>query len=284
MEIDFSDVSVAVVGSVNLDLVARVKAFPEPGETVTNAVVSRFPGGKGGNQAVAAHRLGARVFMIACTGKDAAAEEALQTLRQEGVNLDYCQSIEGVSTGLAMILVAESGENQIVVAPGANAAFHEGLLKLPVTDAIIAQLEVPMDTILKAAQNKSGYFCLNAAPAKPVPEAVLRHVDLLVVNEIEARAIGSQLDGFKGMLATTFGSRGAALSCKGRELARAKPPAVEVRDTTGAGDAFTAALVVALVSGLQPRAALEVACIAGALATTRSGAQSSPRAEEFLGY
>ena len=284
MKIDFADVSVAVVGSVNLDLVARVKAFPEPGETVTNAVVSRFPGGKGGNQAVAAHRLGAQVFMVACTGNDAAANEALETLRNEGVNLDYCQSIEDVSTGLAMILVSDTGENQIVVAPGANAAFHAGLLRLPVADAIIAQLEVPMDTILKAAQNKSGFFCLNAAPAKPVPESVLRHVDLLVVNEIEARAIGSQLAGFKGMLATTFGRNGASLSRKGQELARAMPPKVKVRDTTGAGDAFTAALVVSLVSGLQAQTSLQIACIAGALATTRPGAQSSPTADEFEEY
>lgn len=284
MKIDFSGISVAVVGSVNLDLVARVKAFPEPGETVTNAVVSRFPGGKGGNQAVAAHRLGARVFMVACTGEDAAANEALETLRKEGVNLEYCQSIEGISTGMAMILVSDTGENQIVVAPGANAAFHAELLRLPDTDAIIAQLEVPMDTILRVAQNKSGFFCLNAAPAKPVPEAVLQHVDLLVVNEIEARAIGGQLTSFNGILATTFGSKGAALSRNGQELARALPPAVDVKDTTGAGDAFTAALVVSLVSGLPAQVALEIACIAGALTTTRAGAQSSPTADEFKGY
>lgn len=281
MEIDFSDVTVAVVGSVNLDLVARVKAFPEPGETVTNAVISRFPGGKGGNQAVAAHRLGAKVFMVACTGSDPAAEEALQNLRIEGVNLDYCQVIEGVNTGLAMILVSETGENQIVVAPGANAEFHADLLQIPVTDAVIAQLEVPMDTILKVAQNKTGLFCLNAAPAKPVPESVLRHVDLLIVNEIEARAIGGQLAGFKGMLATTLGSKGAVLSRRGQELARAAPPIVEVIDTTGAGDSFTAALVVALVSGMQAQAALEIACISGALSTTRAGAQSSPTADEL---
>ena len=125
------DISIAVIGSINLDIVARVKVFPQPGETITDAVVHRFPGGKGANQALAAHRLGATVYMVGRVGNDPAADEALQALRTEGVDLSYCKSLENYSTGLAMIVVNEEGENQIVVAPGANAAFDAGQLEFP---------------------------------------------------------------------------------------------------------------------------------------------------------
>ena len=273
-------ISIAVIGSINLDIVANVKDFPQPGETVTNAVVNRFPGGKGANQALAASRLGASVFMIGRVGADPAADEALQTLREEGVDLSYCKPLEECSTGLAMIVVSEVGENQIVVAPGANAAFDAAHLEFPITDACIAQLEVPIETILKAARASDNFFCLNAAPAKPVPHELLEHVDLLVVNEIEALTLGEELNSYHGLLASTFGAEGAELSRDGRQIARAKPPKVKVVDTTGAGDAFTAALTVALVRGMKPQAALERACIVGALATTKMGAQSSPTRRE----
>ncbi|MFC1702045.1 ribokinase [Pseudomonadota bacterium] len=269
-------ISVAVIGSINLDIVAHVKNFPQPGETVTNAVVHRFPGGKGANQAVAAHRLGASVFMVGRVGSDPLAEEALYTLRSEGIDLGYCKALKNHATGLALIVVNEAGENQIVVAPGANAAFDAKHLVVPATDACIAQLEVPVETILKAARANNNFFCLNAAPVKPVPHELLEHVDLLVVNEIEARALGTELENFHGLLASTYGARGAVLSHNGRQIARATPPEVDVLDTTGAGDAFTAALTVALVSGMKPQLALEEACIVGALATTKLGAQSSP--------
>lgn len=270
------NISIAIIGSINLDIVARVGEFPQPGETVTNAVVSRFPGGKGANQALAANRLGASVYMVGRVGDDPVAEEALRTLRLEGVNLDYCKPLAGHSTGLAMIVVDDKGENQIVVAPGANAAFDAEHLEVPSTDASIAQLEVPFETILKAARARDNFFCLNAAPAKPVPHEVLEHVDLLVVNEIEARTLGAELDSYRGLLATTYGAKGAVLSRDRIQIAKARPPKVKVVDTTGAGDAFTAALSVALVAGMEPKAALQQACVVGALATTQMGAQSSP--------
>ena len=270
------NISIAVIGSINLDIVASVREFPQPGETVTNAVVNRFPGGKGANQALAAHRLGASVFMVGRVGNDPAATEALETLRMEGVDLSYTKTLEQHSTGLAMIMVSESGENQIVVAPGANAAFDAKHLELPLTDASIAQLEVPFETILKAARSNDNFFCLNAAPAKPVPHELLERVDLLVVNEIEARTLGNELDSYNGLLATTYGSAGAVLSRNGQQIAKAAPPRVKVVDTTGAGDAFTAALTVALVAGMTPQATLEQACVVGALATTKMGAQASP--------
>ncbi len=271
-----TNISIAVIGSINLDIVANVREFPQPGETITNAVVNRFPGGKGANQALAAHRLGASVFMVGRVGVDPAATEALETLRMEGVDLSYTKTLEQHATGLAMIMVNESGENQIVVAPGANAAFDAEHLELPLTDASIAQLEVPFETILKAARANDNFFCLNAAPAKPVPHELLEHVDLLVVNEIEARTLGDELDSYNGLLATTYGSAGAVLSRNGQQIAKAAPPKVKVVDTTGAGDAFTAALTVALVAGMAPQAALEQACVVGALATTKIGAQASP--------
>jgi ribokinase len=269
-------ISIAIIGSINLDIVASVDEFPQPGETITNAVVHRFPGGKGANQALAAHRLGASVFMVGRVGDDPVADEALDTLRNEGVDLSFCDTLTNCSTGLALIVVNESGENQIVVAPGANAAFNAGDLVVPTTDASIAQLEVPFETILKAARNSDNFFCLNAAPAKPVPFELLEHVNLLVVNEIEARTLGSELDNYNGLLATTYGSKGAVLSRNGQQIATAAAPKVDVLDTTGAGDAFTAALTVALVSGMDEQAALEQACKVGALATTKMGAQSSP--------
>jgi len=276
-----NNISIAIIGSINLDIVANVKNFPQPGETITNAVVNRFPGGKGANQALAAHRLGASVYMVGRVGKDPAADEALKTLREEGVDLTYCKPLEGYPTGLAMIVVTEAGENQIVVAPGANAAFDPEHLDVPHTDASIAQLEVPIDTILKAARASDSFFCLNAAPAKPVPHELLEHVDLLVVNEIEAQTLGKELDIYHGLLAHTYGSKGAVLSRNGKQVAEAKPPTVNVVDTTGAGDAFTAALTVALVSGVEPQAALEHACVVGALTTTKMGAQSSPTAADI---
>jgi ribokinase len=274
-----NNISIAIIGSINLDIVANIKNFPQPGETITNAVVNRFPGGKGANQALAAHRLGASVFMVGRVGNDPAADEALQTLREENIDLTYCKPLEDFATGLAMIMVSEAGENQIVVAPGANAAFDPEHLEIPQTDASIAQLEVPIDTILKAARASDNFFCLNAAPVKPVPHELLKHVDLLVVNEIEAQALGKELDIYQGLLASTYGSKGAVLSRNGKQIAEAKPPKVNVVDTTGAGDAFTAALTVALVSGMEPQAALEHACVVGALTTTKMGAQSSPLLE-----
>jgi ribokinase len=270
------NISVAIIGSINLDIVASVKEFPQPGETVTNAVVHRFPGGKGANQALAAHRLGAKVYMVGRVGDDPLADEALHILREEGVDLSYCRALKDTSTGLAMIVVTAAGENQIVVAPGANAVFDAEHLVVPECDAIIAQLEVPVETILQAARGSDNFFCLNAAPAKPVPHELLEHVDLLVVNEIEAATLGKELEMYTGLLAITYGGDGAVLSHAGQQVARARPPKVDVVDTTGAGDAFTAALTVALVAGMEPQEALEQACVVGALTTTKMGAQSSP--------
>jgi ribokinase len=267
--------AIAVIGSVNLDLVATVKKLPEPGETVTDAVLNRFPGGKGANQALAAQRLGAEVQLIACVGEDAAADEALVLLRDGGVDLSGVQSVADLPTGIAMIAVAPSGQNHIVVAPGANRALTPDVLSVPVADALICQLEVPTDTVAKAAREFGGFFCVNLAPAKHVDVAVLQRADLIVVNEVEAAWYGNSLSAASAMIATTVGAAGATITKSGDDIAFAKPPRIEAVDTTAAGDTFTAALTVALVEGREPQQALEFACAAGAAACTKLGAQPS---------
>jgi len=268
-------VDVLVIGSVNLDLCASVSRLPEAGETVTGASLSRFPGGKGANQALAAQRLGANVRLIACVGDDAAAEEALALLRDGGVDLAGVRVHADLATGIALISVALSGENQIVVAPGANAAMNPESIEPGRTDALICQLEIPASVIARAAESFEGFFCANLAPAKEIDVTVLQRADLVVVNETEAAWYGDTLVACSGFIATTHGSRGAELRQGGTLIAEAKPPPVKAIDTVGAGDTFTAALTVALVEGQEPVDALKFACAAGAAATTRQGAQPS---------
>ena len=266
---------IVVVGSVNLDLSATVARLPAPGETITGATLRRFPGGKGANQALAARRLGADVRLVACVGDDAAAAAALALLREGGVDLSGLQVLPGSPTGIALICVAPSGENHIVVAPGANAAMRPGELELGSADALICQLEVPGEAIAAAANAFEGFFCANLAPAKEIDVAVLQRADLVIVNETEAAWYGDSLAACTGMVATTFGARGASLRKAGALIAEAAPPAVTAIDTVGAGDAFSAALTVALVEGQEPLDALRFACAAGAAAATRPGAQPS---------
>ena len=267
--------TVAVIGSVNLDIVARVARLPAPGETVTGAKLHRFPGGKGANQALAAQRLGADVSLVARVGDDAAADEALALLRAGGVDLSACVAIPDVATGTALIAVAPSGENQIVVAPGANRYLLPDQLEVPDSDAVICQLEVPVETVVSVATAYKGFFCVNLAPAMEIDVAVLQRADLVVVNETESDWYGASLRACAGLVATTRGAGVASLERDGEVIAEARPPATEAVDATGAGDTFTAALTVALVEGQAPEEALRFACAAGAVAVTKMGAQPS---------
>ena len=267
--------TVAVIGSVNLDIVARVARLPTPGETVTGAELHRFPGGKGANQALAAQRLGADVSLVARVGDDAAADEALALLRDGGVDLSACVAIPDVATGTALIAVAPSGENQIVVAPGANRCLLPDQLEIPDTDAVICQLEVPVETVVSVATAYKGFFCVNLAPAMEIDVAVLQRADLVVVNETESDWYGASLRACAGLVATTRGAGVASLERDGEVIAEARPPATDAVDATGAGDTFTAALTVALVEGQAPEAALRFACAAGAAAVSKMGAQPS---------
>ena len=276
-----TELTITVVGSVNLDLVATAARLPAPGETVTGATLARHPGGKGANQALAARRLGARVRLVARVGEDAMADEALALLREEGVDLGGCRADPAFSTGVALIAVSTQGENQIVVAPGANAALSPEHLGPPAAGALICQLEVPVETVAAAAALATGPVCINLAPALHVPDDLLRRADLLVANEAEAAAYGNRLHGWGALVAVTRGAAGATLFRGGEPLASAAPPRVEAVDTTGAGDAFVAALTVALLEGRPHAEALAFACAAGALAATRAGAQPSlPRRAE----
>jgi len=267
--------SIVVLGSVNLDIVASADRLPVAGETVTGARLARFPGGKGANQALAARRLGANVALAACVGRDPEADAALALLREAGVDLAACRIHSSAPTGIALIAVGAGGENQIIVAPGANRELDVDNLLLPAADALVCQLEVPLPAVEAAVRGFAGFVCLNLAPAREVPESLIRRADLVVVNETEASFYGSSLHEARGLLARTFGAAGARLSKNGRIVADAAPPPVTAVDATGAGDAFTAALTVALVEGQEYQAALEFACAAGAAAVTKAGAQPS---------
>jgi len=265
--------TITVIGSVNLDIVAKAARLPGAGETVTGAELFRFPGGKGANQALAAQRLGADVRLVACVGADPAADEALALLREGGVNLEYCSALADVPTGTALIAVAPDGDNLIVVAPGANARLAPERVPTLDTDAVICQLEVPVDTIADIAGRVDGFFCINLAPARHIDVAVLQRADLVVVNETEAAWYGATLRASAGLIATTRGAGVATLERDGQIVAEARPPGVDAVDATGAGDTFTAALTLALVEGQRPQDALQFACNAGAVAVTKMGAQ-----------
>ncbi len=267
--------TIAVIGSVNLDIVAKVARLPKPGETVTGAELAKYPGGKGANQALAAKRLGSDVSLIARVGDDAAADEALALLREGGVDLEQCRAVEGVATGTALIAVSPSGENHIVVAPGANRMLTENDAGTVEADALICQLEVPVPVIVHAAKSFDGFFCVNLAPAAEIDVTVLQRADLVVVNETESEWYGGSLEACDGYVATTRGKGVATLERNGELVTEASPPTVDAVDTTGAGDTFTAALTVALVEGQPPDEALQFACTAGALAATAMGAQPS---------
>jgi ribokinase len=259
-----------VVGSINLDLVARADRLPRPGETVSGACFSRVPGGKGANQAVAAARLGAEVALIGCVGRDDLAEEALAGLREAEVEERWLE--KDAPTGVALVTVDASGETTIVVAPGANAELRPDELEFGGADAVLCQQEIPAEAVARASELAPRFF-LNAAPARPGPP----DAELTIVNRLELEELGER----HGLVCLTLGAEGAVLLEGGEEVARAGPPPVEAVDGTGAGDAFTACLVVSLLEGRSREESLRRACAAGALAASRFGAQASlPTAEE----
>jgi ribokinase len=262
--------NLTVVGSINLDLVARAERLPRPGETVSGARFARVPGGKGANQAVAAARLGADVALVGCVGRDELAEEALVELRGAGVEERWLA--EDAPTGIALITVDAAGETTIVVAPGANEELRSEDVAIDGADAVLCQQEIPAETVSRAAELAPRFF-LNAAPARDgAPDA-----ELTIVNRLEFESLGERA----ALVCLTLGAEGAILLEDGRGVARAEPPSVEAVDGTAAGDAFTACLVVSLLEGRAHDESLRRACIAGALAASRFGAQTSlPTREE----
>lgn len=266
---------ITVVGSINLDFVATAPSLPRAGETVTGATLARHPGGKGANQALAAQRLGAEVCMIGRVGRDGMAEEALTLLLADDVDTGGVLTDADAPTGVALIAVDPDGENQIVVAAGANHRVMPEQLPARIECPLILQMELPVETVEAAVGRATDFVCVNLAPAAPVSDQMLRRADLIVVNENEAAFYGDLLHHGGGRVIITLGARGAEMYQRGALIASATPPKVKAVDATGAGDCFVGAICVALLEGQSPEAALAFACAAGAIAATRAGAQPS---------
>jgi len=265
--------SVVVVGSGNLDLVSQVERIPAPGETVLSTGFATHAGGKGNNQATAAARAGARTTFVGAFGDDDHGARLRASLTADGVRLLVRTSDE--PTGTALITVSARGENSIVVNPGANATLL-GLSEVEraaVADAsvVLMQLEIPLDTVTDAARTARGTVILNAAPARPLPHALLTDVDLLVVNEHEATLLGDLLDVVPAVV-VTLGADGALIRTSDAEPVRVPGIPVDVVDTTGAGDTFCGALAARLDDGVALEPAVRFATAAAALSVRRAGA------------
>ena len=287
---------VLVAGSLNVDFSVRVPHLPLLGETVLGSGYDLSPGGKGANQAVACARAGATVRMLGAVGRDAHGDLLKTSLRQNGVDLNWLQTVEA-STGVAFVSVTGDGENAIIVSEGANATLRpEHLPSLRGVSHLIMPLEIPLDTVrafAQAAHAAGVSVVLNASPAQPLDDHLLECIDLLIVNagelsvlneagpavggsseETVAQARHLQSRGPKTVIVTLGGSGCLAVTPSGEEL-RLPAFEVEVRDTTGAGDTFTGVLVAHLARRKTLREALRVAGAAAALACTRAGAQTS---------
>ena len=295
--------SVLVVGGINMDLVVQTPRFPEPGETVVGSRFTTTPGGKGGNQAVAAARMGARTGMVGRVGGDAFGLELIEALAAEGVDVGAVAIDDTASSGVALIEVAEAGQNRIVQVWGANATLGKreveaALRALPTAQVVLLQMEVPPEVTSRVAREARRRGCtvvLDPAPAWEVPRELYRLADLLTPNETEATALTdiavtdmpsareAALRLLKqGALSVVvkLGAQGAYYAGPAGELI-VPPFAVQAVDTVGAGDAFNGALAVALAEGLDMEQALELASAAAAIAVTRPGAQAAmPRRGE----
>jgi ribokinase len=285
---------VVVVGSANMDVVVEVDHPPGPGETVLGGDPRRFAGGKGANQALAASRAGgARTAFLGAWGRDAAASLLAESLVQGGVATDHVDVVEA-PTGLALITVSKDGDNAITVVPGANGRVSLGAGRAELVGqakVVLAQLEIPLDVVEAAARITRGLFLLNAAPARPLPAALLADVDVLIVNELEAAdlvgAVAAPEDMARRLLEAvpaaviTLGGEGGIVAQRGQSLVRIASLPVTPVDTTGAGDTFCGTLAAGLAAGADLVDAARRAGVAGALAVTKAGAQPSiPTAAE----
>ena len=298
---------VLVLGSVNMDIVT-VSRFPEPGETITSDDFFTAPGGKGANQAVAAARLGADTKMIGRVGGDIFGADLLKSLSSSGVDVSHVLRDEEHSSGLAIINVDPSGQNWIIIVPGANGANGQREVEtvqesLVGASALLMQFEIPMEVSLEAARlarARGVRVVLDPAPARPIPSEFYAYVDYLTPNETEAaaivgfpvedapsaeRAAQELLGRGVGCVVIKMGSQGAFYATK--DASEFLPAfQVEAVDTVAAGDAFNAGLAVALADGKGLRDAVRWGMAAGAIAVTRPGAQqampSRQEVEEFL--
>nr|PZN73111.1 MAG: ribokinase [Bacillota bacterium] len=286
-----------VVGSLNMDLVVNPERAPAAGETVFAPRLDQFPGGKGANQAVAAARLGTPVAMVGRVGQDAFGDRLLESLRADGVNTGAVSRSAAAGTGTAVITVDATGQNRIVVVPGANAEVTPELVEahrdlIASACALLLQLEVPVAACVRAAELAAAagvpvILDPAPAPAEPLPESLRRHTWLITPNETEAAALtGVRVEGRRGaeeaarvlaaqgfrQVLIKLGGEGAYLfrGGEGRWFDAFRVPVV---DTTAAGDAFAGGLAAALCRGLELEDAVRWGMAAGALAVTRPGAQ-----------
>ncbi|MEH0828392.1 MULTISPECIES: ribokinase [Micromonospora] len=276
---------IAVVGSANMDLVGIGAALPRPGETVLGDDFVMLPGGKGANQAVAAVRAGASCVFLGAIGSDSFGVTLRARMTAAGVDTGHLRVVYGPS-GVALVMVGGAGENAILVTPGANAAFTsltaDELSAVRDADVLVAQLEVPVETVTEAAlaaRSAGTRVVLNAAPARPVPSELLAATDLLVVNEPEAQALtGRGRDEPAALLdlvpraVLTLGGDGAWYVDRERPPTHVPAVPVDVVDSTAAGDAFTAALAVAWGEGRELVDAVRWAAAAGAACVRKLGA------------
>lgn len=292
--------SVIVVASTMVDMTCYVDRAPSAGETVVGNAFALGFGGKGANQAVMAGRLGCSVLLTACLGDDVFAEMALDHYRGEGLDLRHVHRIAGTTSGVAPIWVDATGENRIVVVPGANSHLSPAHVRDAVrgatqVDVVLSQMEVPQETTYAAfetARLRGALTILNPAPARTPIDGLLDLCDWVIVNETEFADlfVGSHLEGgaspsdddllaaastLKGRLVVTLGAAGAVV-VEGSQVQRIPAPAVaEVVDTTGAGDAFVGAFTYMVGAGHSARQAAQVACACAGISVTRRGTQSS---------
>jgi len=283
---------IAVVGSVNMDVVMTVERMPALGETLSGTGAAFHPGGKGANQALAAARLGADVSFFGKVGDDPFGARLREGLVRDGVDVEGLEAEADCTTGIASIWVDATGENAIVLDPGANgrvdAAFIDRHLDaIASCDVLLLQLEIPIETIahlLRRLPPERPRVILDPAPARDLSSLPLERVDVLTPNETELRtiggcdALGEAADQLLARGVThvlcTLGFEGVDLYSADGAIAHFEAPEVDVVDTTAAGDAFVGALAVSLLDG-SLEAAVSAAVVAGALATTRPGAQDS---------
>ncbi|WP_026555023.1 ribokinase [Arthrobacter sp. 35W] len=262
--------ALTIVGSINLDITATTERLPTPGETLGGGVLRRQPGGKGANQAVAAARLGGSSRMVGAVGTDGDGAALLAAMEAAGVDTTDVARVDE-PTGTALINVDSHGENQIVVCPGANGTVSLDGVEFAADETVLCQLEIDLDLVVEAARKTSGYFALNAAPAMALPAELLERCDLVIVNETEYALIPALAEA--KLVAVTYGGDGAAMFEHGVKVAEAAGFSVPVANTIGAGDAFCAALVLALRAGLGYGAALAAANAVGAAAVGDSSSQ-----------
>lgn len=273
MDTSIRSLDLAIVGSINIDVIATSARLPQAGETVSGGVLTRSAGGKGANQAAAAARLGARTRMIGAVGADADGAAMLDSLRYAGVDT-AAVATAAEATGTAVIMVDAAGENQISVCDGANATVTVDGTDFGAGEAVLAQLEIPMSTVIDAARRCRGFFALNAAPATKLPAELIDRSDLIIANESEF-ALNPDLRKAR-LVAVTYGAEGAEILEFGARTAYAPSLETDVVSTVGAGDAFCAALTIALCTNTPQTEALRIANAVGAAVV------ADPRSQPFL--